>query len=316
MPVLIKPSLVCELVWAMSLHSPEAEEPYPARSGLVSGRGELEELIHDFWDDGQCFFTEVLVLADRADALFEENPERLFEVLESAAASSNRPEPLGSEPPEDQKRFRMRLKRLRENAKLRGQWIALLRAVWEVIAPSWESRGRTLVEAQVREYRQKLPHSLTYVDVEALFQCDYDGTLPAVFKELAAVGGEVVLAPAHFGRRGMFVAFPERFLICPPTPAVPTGPSDETRSRARRFKALGDPTRLALLEAVGRRARTVGDLADLTGLAQPTVSNHMRVLREAGLVSGGKNGGRRLEPDVTALERLFKEAIGVVSGES
>lgn len=126
----------------------------------------------------------------------------------------------------------------------------------------------------------------------------------------------MVLAPAYFGRRGMFLAFPERMLVCPPTPSTPTGPTPETRSRAKRFKALGDPTRLALLEAMGRRARTVGELSDLMGLAQPTVSNHVKALREAGLVAEGQESGRRLEPDIAALERLFKEASGVVAGEA
>ncbi|HET7524148.1 MAG TPA: helix-turn-helix domain-containing protein, partial [Acidimicrobiales bacterium] len=68
--------------------------------------------------------------------------------------------------------------------------------------------------------------------------------------------------------------------------------------------------------AIGRTPRTVGELAELAGLAQPTVSNHVRVLREAGLIAADKDSGRRLQPDVIALERLFKEASGVVAGES
>jgi DNA-binding transcriptional ArsR family regulator len=316
MPVVVKPSPACELVWAMSLNTPEAEAPYPARAALFAGHEDLRDRVRRFWDDGQGFFTEVLVLADRAGALFEEDPARLFELLESEAATSQRHEPLGSEPAEDQKRFRARLRRLRDKAQLRREWMELLRSVWDVIAPTWQARGRTVVEAQVRELRQKLPHGITYVEMESMFQSDWDGVLPTVFKEVAASGGEVLLAPSYFGRKGMFIAFPGRMLVSPPTPAVPTGPTAETRGRAKRFKALGDPTRLALLEAIGRRPRTVGELADLTGLAQPTVSNHVRVLRDAGLVSGSKDGGRRLEPDIAALERLFKEASGVVAGEA
>lgn len=315
-PLVVKPSPVSELVWAMALTSADADDPYPARAARFAEHPDVEDRIRRFWDDGQGFFTEVLVLADRAGVLFEDDPQRLFGLLESAAATSQRTEALGSEPVEDQKRFRSRLRRLHERAQLRRDWIDLLRSVWDVIAPSWEARGRTAVEAQVREYRQKMSGSITYIDVEAMFQCDFDGTLPAVFKGVIASGGEVVLAPAHYGRKGMFLALPDRMLISPPTPPAPTGPTTETRSRAKRFKALGDPTRLALLEAIGRRPRTVGELAELTGLAQPTVSNHVRVLREAGFVSGGKEGGRRLEPDVAALERLFKEASGVVAGEA
>lgn len=316
LPIVVKTSLVTELVWAMSLQPVDAEEPYPQRIGRFAAAPDVEDSVRSFWDDGQEFFTEVLILADRAGAIFEEDPERLFDLLESAAAETQRTEPLDSEAHEDQKRFRARLKRLRDRPQLRRQWIALLRSVWEVVGPVWEARGRTVAEAQAREYRQKLPGSVSYVDVEAMFQCDYDGTLPRVFRDLVAKGGEMVLAPAYFGRRGMFLAFPERMLVCPPTPSTPTGPTPETRSRAKRFKALGDPTRLALLEAMGRRARTVGELSDLMGLAQPTVSNHVKALREAGLVAEGQESGRRLEPDIAALERLFKEASGVVAGEA
>jgi DNA-binding transcriptional ArsR family regulator len=59
----------------------------------------------------------------------------------------------------------------------------------------------------------------------------------------------------------------------------------------------------------------VGELAELFGVAQPTVSNHVRVLRESGLVVMAKDPGRRLEPDVPALDRLFAESLGVVAGE-
>lgn len=316
LPLTVRTSLVTELVWAMSLHSAEQEEPYPERARRFSAHPGIEDRIRGFWDDGQGFFTEVLVLADRAGALFEDDAERLFTLLASAAAESHRPEPLDSEPVDDQKRFRARLRRLKERPHLRHEWISLLRAVWEVVGPAWEARGRMASEAWVREYRQKLPRAIGYVDVEAMFQCDYDGALPKVFKDRLAGGGEWVLVPAYFGRQGMFVAFPDRVLACPPTPAAPTGPTAETRSRAKRFKALGDPTRLALFEAMGRKPRTVGELADLMGLAQPTVSNHVRVLRESGLITADKDAARRLEPDVAALERLFEEASGVVGGDA
>lgn len=312
----VRTSLVTELVWAMSLHSAEQEEPYPQRSGRFATHPEIEDRIRGFWDDGQGFFTEVLVLADRAGALFEDDAERLFALLESAAAESHRTEPLDSEPLDDQKRFRARLRKLKERSQLRREWISLLRAVWDAVGPAWEARGRMASEAWVREYRQKLPRTIGYVDIEAMFQCDYDGALPRVFKDRVLTEGEWVLVPSYFGRKGLFVAFPDRVLACPPTPSTPTGPTAETRSRARRFKALGDPTRLALLEAMGRKSRTVGELADLMGLAQPTVSNHVRVLREAGLISAEKDAARRLEPDIAALARLFEEASGVVAGEA
>lgn len=312
-PLTVRPSLVCELVWAMACQAPEDEAPYPARVRRFSSDPGLEDRIRGFWNDGVCFFTEVLVLADRAGAIFEEDFERLLERLETAAAGPQRSEPLGSESVTDQKLFRGRLKRLHEKPRLRREWIDLMREAWAAVGPAWEERGRMAAEAEAREYRQKLSDPIPYVEVESMFHCDFEGALPRVFREVATEGGELALAPAYFGRKGMFVAFPDRLLVSPPTPAIPTGPTPETRNRAKRFKALGDPTRLAILEATGRKARTVGELSDLMGIAQPTVSNHVRVLREAGLLTSGNE--RRLRPDVAALEHLFKEASGVVAGE-
>ncbi|WP_017932741.1 ArsR/SmtB family transcription factor [Nocardioides sp. Iso805N] len=69
---------------------------------------------------------------------------------------------------------------------------------------------------------------------------------------------------------------------------------DETAATlARMFKALGDPTRVKLLSliaaATGGEA-CVCDLTDPVGLAQPTVSHHMKILVEAGLVTREQRG--------------------------
>lgn len=53
---------------------------------------------------------------------------------------------------------------------------------------------------------------------------------------------------------------------------------------ARVFRALGDPTRLAMLAELAVRERPVMALVQRLGVPQPAVSRHLRVLREAGLV--------------------------------
>src|SRR5438874_11769879 len=60
---------------------------------------------------------------------------------------------------------------------------------------------------------------------------------------------------------------------------------------ARLFKALGDETRLAILRQLRDQGEVCAcDLVDCCHVAQPTVSHHLRVLREAGLVRGEKRG--------------------------
>ena len=58
--------------------------------------------------------------------------------------------------------------------------------------------------------------------------------------------------------------------------------------------ALGDPTRRAIFERLGAGPRAVGELADGLPVSRPAVSQHLKVLKEAGLVVDRKAGTRRL----------------------
>ena len=58
--------------------------------------------------------------------------------------------------------------------------------------------------------------------------------------------------------------------------------------------ALGDPTRRQIFESLRSGPRSVGELAAGLPVSRPAVSQHLRVLKEAGLVSDRKDGTRRL----------------------
>ena len=69
--------------------------------------------------------------------------------------------------------------------------------------------------------------------------------------------------------------------------------TDRSRSLAAlRFRALGDETRLRLLEHLTAGERTVADLMEATGLGQSLVSHHLRTLRGAGLVTTRRDGSK------------------------
>lgn len=59
---------------------------------------------------------------------------------------------------------------------------------------------------------------------------------------------------------------------------------------AARFRVLGEPARLRLLQHLEAGERSVGALAELLGTTQPNVSKHLKVLQEAGLVSRRREG--------------------------
>lgn len=66
------------------------------------------------------------------------------------------------------------------------------------------------------------------------------------------------------------------------------------QQQARVLDALGDPTRRAVLELVRERERPVGEIARHLPVSRPAVSQHLRVLKEAGLVHDRQDGNRRL----------------------
>ena len=72
--------------------------------------------------------------------------------------------------------------------------------------------------------------------------------------------------------------------------------------------ALGDPTRRAIFERLGERPRAVGELASELPVSRPAVSQHLKVLKEAGLVVDTAQGTRRLyrlDPDGVGAVRAY-----------
>lgn len=78
---------------------------------------------------------------------------------------------------------------------------------------------------------------------------------------------------------------------CPPA-ARPEVPRAEAEALARVAKALGDPIRLQLVDVLRRHAGKVCvcELTPLFEVGQPTVSHHLKVLREAGIVDSERQG--------------------------
>jgi DNA-binding transcriptional ArsR family regulator len=81
--------------------------------------------------------------------------------------------------------------------------------------------------------------------------------------------------------------------------------------------ALGDPTRRAIFERLADRPRAVGELARELPVSRPAVSQHLKVLKRAGLVTDRPAGSRRiyqLDPDGVGalrayLDRFWNQAL-------
>ncbi|MBN9738213.1 MULTISPECIES: metalloregulator ArsR/SmtB family transcription factor [unclassified Pseudonocardia] len=105
---------------------------------------------------------------------------------------------------------------------------------------------------------------------------------------------------------------------CSPLVAEPLS-ADRSAELARVFKAMGDPVRLRLLSLIASHAggeACVCDLTDVFDLTGATISHHLKVLREAGLISGERRGTwvyYRVHPDV--LGRLSAVLLPTRSAE-
>ncbi|SFN65574.1 ArsR family transcriptional regulator [Pseudonocardia ammonioxydans] len=97
----------------------------------------------------------------------------------------------------------------------------------------------------------------------------------------------------------------EAVACCSPLVAEPLS-AEHSVELARVFKAMGDPVRLRLLSLIASHAggeACVCDLTDVFDLTGATISHHLKVLREAGLISGERRGTwvyYRVRPDLLA----------------
>lgn len=63
-----------------------------------------------------------------------------------------------------------------------------------------------------------------------------------------------------------------------------------TRIFSRYFRAFGDPSRLRILQLLSSGEMTAGEIVKAVGLSQPTVSRHLALLRDAGVVEDRRRG--------------------------
>jgi ArsR family transcriptional regulator len=137
--------------------------------------------------------------------------------------------------------------------------------------------------------------------------------LPTINAHIAS-GQPLLVVPCLFFGNGLYLEFPGLTLVGAGLQRDDAAARARTESLARRLKTVADPTRLALLHYLAGNPSTVGDLATSFGLAQPTVSMHVKSLRESGLVRSERKDGRmQLSADPGAVAGMVDELRSVVS---
>jgi len=312
--LLSAPSLALDLSWILSVAiRPHWRPQFPMVAELLVRREELSERIRTFWSDSdhEVCFTEMQVLAHHAGALDETSPAALWKALEDAIATVPTDIGLESESPEDRVIFLQRLERLKASPALFRSYMDLLREVWEPVDEVWQASLPLLKEAGWQLVAE-IEGGRTLSDLMGE-SCEIFNAMLSDISQRIDSGYPLLVVPCLFFGKSLYLEFPGLTVVGSGFQRNDAAARARTESLARRLKTVADPTRLALLHYLAGTPSTVGDLAISFGLAQPTVSMHMKTLRESGLVRSERRDGRmRLSADPDAVETMLNELRGVV----
>ncbi len=297
--VAVSASVAVEIEWALaSGERRDFRRDHPGLEAVYDGAPGLEGRVRTFWGPGEAVscggFLELMVLAHHGGLLFSTDAEELLDGLETLCAATARSIgdlPLLSETVDDRAAVLLRLARLRESPERRRRYAALVRDMWDAMRPEWELSGRGAVEVAVAARQGLQAKGADWHEI-VRGECDYG---PELERTVAALGpgGEIVVVPAYFTHKGLLVDLPGVVVIGVRTDTTGAHARARTEALARRLKAVSDPTRLAILEALRSGPRSVTEIAAAFSLAQPTVSNHVKLLRDTGLVADERQGTRR-----------------------
>jgi ArsR family transcriptional regulator, arsenate/arsenite/antimonite-responsive transcriptional repressor len=313
--LLSSPSLACDLSWVLSVAvRPHWRPKFPNVSEHLERREDLAERVRTFWSDADhdVCFTEMQVLAHYAGALEETSAPAFWAALEGAISTVPTDIGLESESPEDRVIFLTRLERLKESPTLFRSYMDLLREVWEPIDEIWQPTVPLLREAG-RHVVAKLESGRALGDVMGE-SCEIFNARVNEITHRIDTGYPLLVIPCLFFGKSLYLEFPGLTVVGSGFQRNDAAARARTESLARRLKTVADPTRLALLHYLAGNPSSVGDLATTFGLAQPTVSMHMKSLRESGLVRSERKDGRvRLTADPGAVADMVDELRSVVS---
>ncbi|MCA9726999.1 MAG: metalloregulator ArsR/SmtB family transcription factor [Candidatus Eisenbacteria bacterium] len=215
-------------------------------------------------------------------------------------------EHIGLYPPDRTHPLITALSRCIEDPTMARSRIArVMRQHWEyVFAPTWQAAGHALSRSLEEKRRLFEATSLEEFFRLALIRIE---NVPDR-RELRALRGGfrlsyddvsvVYIVPSIFNQGRYWTAFSAEtgYSVFVPyfdpaiTPSISTEPHEEI-DVALVFRALGDPTRFALASMIAKRPMSSTELADALGVSRPTISHHVVLLREAGLIDERPRGG-------------------------
>jgi DNA-binding transcriptional ArsR family regulator len=203
--------------------------------------------------------------------------------------------PLRSESPESRDMINARLQELRSDGQRWQEYRDLFSALYEPLDEWWRTDGIPSAERAVIATRRALDQGGEWrrmVSQDCVHVNEH-------IAEMSDLHEPVVLAPCALFGKGLYLDLPGCQLFGIGAGMGELGARARTEDLARAIRVLADPTRLAILDHLRTGERSIGELALDFDLAQPTVSVHVKQLRQAGLVTATRRGPR-LELSVNA----------------
>ncbi len=330
--VLALPSPTVELAYAyFALLRPANKNELPWQKQLYLEQPKWLTELREFWQPDQRgdmdFDLFYLVCAygyardTSVQRLFADVSKCIPDFIVQLEAQMQQWQPQNLDPEKVKKMYHTMLERLQllKNKRKNQNFVRLLKELWAWLEPKWDGEGASLAGAASQAFLEKFKdnHDVLaalpahhFVQFEASAQ-----TIRKAFER-----GSVVVIPLFFATSGgicLEIAGQQFIGYGIQTENVHQQLALEVGVAAGRVKALADPTRLMLLTLLARYDNfemSVSDFANQLGVSQPTVSGHIKLLREAGFVTLEKKGNKSLyQVDQAAIQAVFEEVKAFVA---
>jgi DNA-binding transcriptional ArsR family regulator len=273
--------------------------------------GQAERL----WGDGLPGCPELIPLAHLADCLLDDGIERFFLSLNRGGFRSPSQVELLTEPAADRRAIVKRLGRLGRDAALRSQYLGLLERVWRAAEAAWVATGRrvALDACQIWKSRLKsgVPIDTLVPPRHPLTRADELG-----YDDLFIERSEYVVSPLYFCMSGGHLVDVGAFVHIgvPASDLLPVRKVRDAAFVAYRLRVLSEASRVHILIQLLSAPAGVMEIARALRLSQPTVSGHLKVLREAGLAQPRRMGTRTVfVASRKRVERLLEDARATIA---
>jgi len=307
-----------ELAWVLNLLVQTARYGPPAIAelehsllpGIAAMQASVRQRYGELWDDGLAGCPELTLVAHHAGCLLDADPARFIQWI---ARSTNRPAPiyeLLAEPADARNAINARLERLCKQGQVRIRYADLLRDLWSALRGPWERDGPRIVLEAASSWTKRIERGGQLEDLVAprhpLTRAD-----ELEWVELFAQRPTYVVSPLYFCLSGGHVIDVGEYVhvAVAASDLLPIRRERDAMFVADRLRVLSESTRVRVLIQLMSAPSGVMDLARVLRVSQPTVSAHVKVLRQAGLIQQKKMGSRAVfVASRRRIERLLEDA--------